>query len=37
LTHFGSVEKVKTALYSELQEVVGKSSATKVLNYYKID
>jgi excinuclease ABC subunit C len=34
LTHFGSVEKVKTALYSELQEVVGKSSATKVLNYF---
>lgn len=35
LTHFGSVEKVKIALYSELQEVVGKSSATKVLNYFK--
>lgn len=34
LTHFGSVEKVKTALYSELQEVVGKSAATKVLNYF---
>ncbi len=34
LSHFGSVEKVKNALYSELQEVVGKSSATKVLNYF---
>ena len=28
-------EKVKTALFSELQEVVGKSAATKVMNYYK--
>ena len=35
LTHFGSTEKVKTALFSELQEVVGKSAATKVINYFK--
>lgn len=35
LTHFGSVEKVKAALYSELQEVVGKSTAVKVMNYFK--
>ena len=35
LIHFGSTEKVKTALFSELQEVVGKSAATKVMNYYK--
>ncbi len=35
LIHFGSVEKVKTALFSELQEVVGKSAATKVMNHFK--
>jgi excinuclease ABC subunit C len=35
LTHFGSVEKVKTALFSELQEVVGKSAATKVMAHFK--
>ncbi len=35
LTHFGSTEKVKTALFSELQEVVGKSAATKVMDYFK--
>jgi excinuclease ABC subunit C len=35
LTHFGSVEKVKTALFSELQEVVGKAAALKVMAHFK--
>lgn len=35
LAHFGSTEKVKTALFSELQEVVGKSAATKVRAYFQ--
>ena len=35
LAHFGSTQKVKTALFSELQEVVGKSAATKVMAYFQ--
>ncbi len=35
LSHFGSVKKIKTALYSEMEEVVGKSAAKKVLEYFK--
>ena len=35
LAHFGSTQKVKVALFSELQEVVGKSAATKVMTYFQ--
>lgn len=35
LAHFGSTEKVKSALFSELQEVVGQSAATKVMAYFQ--
>lgn len=35
LAHFGSTQKVKVALFSELQEVVGKSAATKVMAYFQ--
>lgn len=35
LHHFGSVKKVKTALVSELQEVVGPSLAKKIADYFK--
>jgi len=35
LTYFGSVKKVKTALESELIELIGKASTEKVLSYFK--
>ncbi len=35
LTYFGSVKKVKTALESDLIDLIGKSAATKVLSYFK--
>jgi excinuclease ABC subunit C len=35
LAHFGSAEKVKAALFSELREVVGKAAATKIMDFYK--
>ena len=35
LTYFGSVKKVKTALESELIELIGKASTAKVLAYFK--
>ncbi len=35
LTYFGSVKKVKAALESELIELIGKASATKVAAYFK--
>ena len=35
LQHFGSVEKIKKALYSEMEEVVGKVAAKKVLDYFQ--
>ena len=35
LSHFGSVKKIKTALESELIEVVGKVAARKVKGYFE--
>ncbi len=35
LTYFGSVRKIKTALESELIELVGKAATSKVLAYFK--
>jgi excinuclease ABC subunit C len=35
LSHFGSVKKIKMSLESEIIEVVGKSAATKIKNYFK--
>ncbi len=35
LSHFGSVKKVKTALQTELIEVVGKAAAEKVTQYFR--
>lgn len=35
LKHFGSVKKVKQAVPSEVEEVVGKAMAKKVLDYFK--
>ena len=35
LTYFGSVKKVKTALESELIDLIGKASTAKVLAYFK--
>ena len=34
LTHFGSVKKVKTALFAELSEVVGNNAAKKLKTYF---
>ena len=35
LVHFGSVKKVKTAMITEMEEVVGKSAARKVADYFR--
>jgi len=34
LSHFKSVKKIRAALPSEIEEVVGKSATTKLLNYF---
>ena len=34
LSHFKSVKKIKSALPSEIEEVVGKSATSKLLNYF---
>ena len=34
LLHFGSVKKVKTALITEMAEVIGRSAAQKVADYF---
>lgn len=34
LKHFGSVKRVKTAVPSELEEVIGKAATKKVLGYF---
>ncbi len=34
LTHFGSVKKIKNALYAEIEAEVGKVAAKKILDYF---
>lgn len=37
LKHFGSVKKLKKAVPTEIEEVIGKSAAKKVLEYFKAE
>lgn len=37
LSHFGSVKKIKTASMIELEEVIGRATATKLRSYFEKD